>query len=77
MILQCLILARDLFQIKSFWILLRRFRNWVGGFLIVEIYKVLEIAKILNICILPTIVRALPSQHIRQSFILLITEKKL
>ena len=32
----------------------------------VEIYKVLEIAKVLNICILPAIVRRLPPQHLKK-----------
>ena len=36
---------------------------------------VLEIGEVINICILPTIVRPLPSQHLGQSFVLLITEK--
>ena len=33
-------------------------------FLVVVIYKVLEIAEVLNVCILPAIVRPLPSQHL-------------
>ena len=41
-----------------------------------DIYKVLKLAKVLNICILKATVRPLPPQHFRQFFILLITEKK-